>query len=225
MHENRLYFLSLLSQNTIQLSDLTLFHCSPTHTYVTNAHFTSATVHERLQETLVYLRKQNLLYTWICGPLDRPASLSHHLKEYGLSADEFIGMYAHTHYIDHAYPIKRVTRLAEMRYFEQLHDFELLCANHSLFSNSNCELYVLFNNGEAVTTGIIVFYSGVAGIYYLATKLDERKKGFAHAMLSFLITRAYTRKYSYVVLQSPASLRHFYNKYSFNESCIFFEFS
>ena len=48
-------------------------------------------------------------------------------------------------------------------------------------------MHLGFLDGLAVVTGILVLHANVAGIYYVITIADQRKKGYGTAMMEHLM--------------------------------------
>ncbi len=178
--------------------------------YVVRASFSEANARQRVKEILSLYKELNIPFSWWVGECDAPAHLSEILLSEGLSyKEEDVGMYLH---LEHFEPptapsglqFERVRSLPRFKDFADvimsigghadLYELIYSKASPALYQNEDnpVELYVGYNKFDQnpLVTGILVLHANAAGIYCVATRPEERRKGFATAMMSFLLARA-----------------------------------
>jgi GNAT superfamily N-acetyltransferase len=118
-----------------------------------------------------------------------------------------------------------------------LHDFALVLANDTqafktyfswiasiLTDDDPIEYYVGYIDGKPVVRGLTCYYAGVAGLHWLSTAPDERKKGYGNAMQEYRLKRAKELGYHIAALQASSEGYSLYRRLGYKECGIFKEF-
>ncbi len=219
-----------------QAFDTTYFSCSiasKNFNYVLDSHYTSENVDNQIQHIKKEFESRNLSWCWIVGPLDTPHDLERHLIQASFKKLESgCGMYCKVESASLCSKPEELT-FEKVLTKKQLEDFNQIhgkIRNHSQFfnqedtlleflndSNASCCLYVGYHNNIPSTTGLLYFHSDVAGIYCIATDIDYRYKGYASAMLQFLLALVQEKKCEIAVLQCWDQIKPLYKKNGFQE--------
>jgi len=86
------------------------------------------------------------------------------------------------------------------------------------------EVVVGFLDGKPVVSGILVLHANVAGIYYVMTIPEQRKKGFGTAMTERLLQKAKDVGYHLSTLQASSQGKLLYQRMGYKKLSIFFEY-
>ena len=246
MHQHMTYFstyepsLRLLSE-----PDVTVIQ-SPipddTFNYVLSAKFTSDNVANRVKHVIALYTNPKLPFSWWVSSFDTPKQLTSALLTEGLFfKEENIGMY-----LDLSQCIlpedssnlnfTQVLNLPQMRDFTYIIEsiggsteaYEKLYSKVPLScyqQGASFEMHIATLHNIPVVSGLIVFYADVAGLYYVATTPDQRKKGYGTAMMTYLLKRAQSRNYQIATLQASSEGKTLYERLGFKESCSFKEYA
>lgn len=209
--------------------------------YVLAAHFTPEDAKERIKEVIAHYSRLNLPFSWWVGPQDTPHNLDVLLMAEGLALKEDdVGMALDLTHFDAAYEsplsFERVNNQKLMRDFADIivsiggnpDAYEIFYSKipaSLLQEGAALEMYVGYLDGTPVITGILVFHADVAGIYYVATNPDYRKRGYGTAMMLHLIRRAQNKGYTLSTLTASREGKNLYARLGFKEYCVFREFA
>lgn len=169
---------------------------------------------------------------WVSLSCDRPSTLPQLLLNHGLSPTESeVGMYKYLKGGRGHAAISRVEDKESLRGFANVivsigappQLYEVIYAPLDL-SALPLELYVLHDEGRIVTTGVVVFHADVAGIYYICTHPDYRRRGFGMQMMEHLLARAHEKGHAIATLQASKQGEPLYKKMDFRTLCHFQEF-
>ena len=224
--------------------DIRIFVCpgvyDSTFNFVLRARFRPENVEKRVLETLSIFRENKLPLSWYIGPKDTPSNLPEMLVKSGLvCVDENVGMFLEIK--SFVYKPQQKVKFQRVLTSAQLQDFDLVNIKSGesphfdlLFKDlpssvygegSPIEFYVGYVDGVPIVSGILVLYAGVAGIYYIATVPEERRKGYAIAIMGMLFERALKLGYDIATLQATEDGKHLYRKLGFLECCHFAEYN
>lgn len=201
-----------------------------TFNYILETHFTKETASARIEQVSDYFKQKNVPWTWWVGPGDTPEDLEIDLDKHGfVKAEESTGMYCHVQstmmHNNAAIDFCRVTNKSLLQDFYNVHasrDFDCVWSKISsrfFLENSPLEFYVGYVAKKPVTAGLVVFHADVGGIYSVATAEQERKKGYATALMQFLLKRIEDRGYQYATLTAVDEAKNIYKKLGFEECC------
>lgn len=198
--------------------------------YILETHFTKETARARIGQTADYFKQKNVLWTWWVGPGDTPEDLEADLADSGfIKTEESIGMFCPIQKL--TLPNKagiffqRVRNDTLLKDFYKVHDSHYFDTVWSKISprffqhSSDFEFYVGYVADKPVTAGLVVFHANIAGIYSVATSQDERKKGYATALMQFFLKRIEDRGYHYATLTAVDEAKNLYKKLGFKECC------
>ena len=209
-----------------------------TFNYVLDADFSHNEIKNKIAEITNYFIKRNIPFSWWISPHDRPANLAHSLEEYGYLNTEnntamFFDLDAWNGHIK-AIPKLEIIRANDRK---SLQDFALVLANEEaafkkyyswiasiLTDDDPIEYYVGYVDGKPVVRGLACYYGQVAGLYWLSTTPDERKKGYGAAMQEYRLKRAKDLGYSIAVLQASSEGYSLYKKLGYKECGVFREY-
>lgn len=242
MHLQMIYFAKFLpGMELISQPDATLVQTESmddSFNYVLGAHFEPSTVHTRIESILDLYRRRNLPFSWWVSDIEDTPQLPSLLKEHGLSLKETnVGMYLQ---LDRekefiSPQIKRVAGLRELQEFSRIITeiggpkdcYEKIYQPLPALlyqEGAPLEMYLLYDaEGKVITTGLLLFHANVAGIYYIATTPQHRKRGYASLMMKFLINRAKDKGYTIAILAASEQGKPVYQKLGFRECCQFSE--
>lgn len=86
-------------------------------------------------------------------------------------------------------------------------------------------MHVAYLNQQPIATGILVLHANAAGIYYVATALNQQKKGHGTAMMEHLLTLAKAKGYHLSTLQASQEGKSLYERQGFQPLTTFKEYA
>lgn len=214
-----------------------------TFNYVIFAKFTKENVLEKATHIIQLFKTQNLPFSWWIGESDSPSTLSNTLLNLGLTfKEQDAGMFLALENFSNAsfetppLEFQKIHSLQGLKDFSQVlidlggnvQIFDLIYKKiplHLLQKDSPFEMHIAYLDKKPIVTGILVFHENVAGIYYIATVKNQRKKGYGTAMMQYLLNRAKTKGFSSAVLQSSHEGKNLYQRLGFTQCCVFNEYS
>jgi ribosomal protein S18 acetylase RimI-like enzyme len=201
--------------------------------YVFENHFKKDSANIRIKEIIEFFKQKNVPWTWWVSPGDTPDELECELSKFGFAkTEEYRGMFCdmsarnillHLPNID----VKKVRTISQLRDFYTVHaseNFDNIWRKMSrkIFDDySALEFYVGYADQKPVTAGLVVFHAGIAGIYSVATDQHERKKGYATALMDFLLNRIEEKGYEHAVLSTSANVKMLYGRLGFQDMCVY----
>jgi len=208
-----------------------------TFNVVIDAHFKKSNLDQKIYEIVKIFKEKKLPFSWWISPYDTPYNLKDELISKGFKLQENLyGMYL----ILKNYRPKTLKRLDIINVqtvdelkkfcsisFDNPKVFETIYSkipSKALEKETVYRIFLGFKNKKAVTTGILAFHANVAGIYFIVTLPEERKKGYATEMMYYLLNQAKMAKYNIAILQSTEAGLKLYNEMGFVECCVFQEY-
>lgn len=236
------YYAQYLNQvDLIRIPGFTLVNSNlpdDTFNYVLEADFSVAEANAKIEEVVDYFAQRKVPYSWWISPHDKPADLAHHLECYDFkNTENNQAMYLDLDSWNE--DTIEPSNLKILRAFDEktLHDFALVLANDKdafknyfswiasiLTDDDPIEYYVGYVNGKPVVRGLICYYAQVAGLHWLSTAIDERKKGYGKAMQEYRLKRAKELGYHIAVLQASNEGYPLYLKLGYRPCGVFREF-
>ena len=211
--------------------DIALFNSDIPHDEFNNVFDARFENGERIQ----HVTKQfNHPFSWWIYDLDTPVNLDEQLVAHGYhQKGEVVGMVAPIEsYPEATNKIERVLTHSQLKTFFHLHNptpiFNPLIESlspHLIEEGAPMEIYLLYEKGKPVTTGIAYFHANVVGIYYLLTEESHRKKGYAKQMMHHLLNRAKSLGYHLATLQSSKMGQPLYTQLGFTPLSTYKEFT
>lgn len=222
---------------TAQLKDdISFVHSTipdETFNYVFENHFNNDSANARIKQVVEFYTQKNVPWTWWVSPGDMPENLEQKLSEAGLvKTEEYNGMYCYVskRIIPPNLPniqCMRVRDKSQLREFYRINaseHFDRVWSKMSakIFDDSSpLEFYVGYLDQKPVTAGLVVFHADIAGIYSVATDEQERKKGYATALMSCLLDRIEKRGYTFAALSASDDVKNLYEKLGFQDMCVY----
>lgn len=212
-----------------------------TFNYVLRSRWSSKQAKHCIQETSSLFEEKGLPFSWWTSPSDTPAPFSQELLSQGFSfKEENIGM----HCLLDGLAFHAPSPLSFCR-VEKEEDVEAFCSvlvsiglhpqtfpliyqplPKILYQEGAClEMYLGWAGSVPVVTGMIVFHAHAAGLYYVATCPEERKKGYGTAMMKHLLNRAQRKGYHLATLQASQEGKGLYERLGFSCSSSFKEYT
>lgn len=209
-----------------------------TFNYALEADFSSAEAAQKILEVTNYFLERNIPYSWWVSPYDRPSDLDKHLENHGyFNTENNVAMYFDLDAWDGQVLLIPSLEIIRARDEKTLRDFALVLTNDResfktyfswiasiLTDDDPIEYYVGYVNGKPVVRGLSCYFAQVAGLHWLSTAPDERKKGYGAAMQQFRLKRAKELGYHIAVLQASLQGYPLYQKLGYKECGVFKEF-
>lgn len=211
-----------------------------TYNYVISTQFTKENASERIEEVMSLYNEKGLpFFWWVSEVCDTPSDLKSILKTKGLSQFSVeTGMYLELY--DYAYPHEDAT-IRRVEINTLLEDFVKVLVSvegHSevykkiyddlplglIQEGTPFEFYLLYEESQPVVSGLVIFHANVAGIYYIYTHPNHRRKGLATKMTHYLLSRARAKGYWIATLQATEMGKSLFQRLGFTEICLFYEY-
>lgn len=209
---------------------------------VISARFSPVNFFSRVNDVINLFENPKRPFTWWVGPLDTPKNLQEALISQGMVLQEVNeGMYLE---IEEFIPSYNPRNLSFQRILNPFHlkDFYEIILNFDVNSkafkelysqippylyskDSNFGFYVGFFENKPVVSGILFVNEGVAGIYYILTSPEYRKRGFATLMMEYLLQQVKEKGISLAILLASKEGKQLYNKMGFRACGYFFEYT
>lgn len=230
------------SQEVVWQKDVTIVRSTiqdDTFNLVFDAKFEDGKALTRIQEVEMLFGKTP--FAWWVGENDRPADLSIQLtKAHYVKKEENIGMYllldAFTSpLVNPELQIERILEPAGLEEFckvfagiggypnafEEYHSM----LPKALYRKGPFEFYIGNIDGKAVCTGLLLLHAHTAGIYWIMTLPEYRRKGLGTAMMLALIERAKRQGYHLATLQASEEGAGLYERLGFQKLIHYWEYA
>lgn len=203
-----------------------------TFNYILRADFDLSSSSEKIEQVNHYFHEKHLPFSWWIGPSDQPKNLAHLLEKYGYqNTENNIAMYLNLESWSDSFTMPAELKIERVQDKAGLQDFALVLSNDpKAFStyfdwlseiitrDDPIEFYVGYVNNKPVVRGLTCYYAQVAGLHWLSTCVEERKKGYGTAMQQFRLHRAKKLGYHIAVLQASHEGYPLYQKLGY-QSC------
>ncbi len=214
-----------------------------TYNYVLDAEFSDDQASSRVKEITSSFFKKEIPFSWWVGPKPASSRLTKLFDYFGLEeGEENIGMIldmekGSQQEFRSSNDIRRISNPMQLLEFCSIHEaigidgameaykeiYQKLPSN--VYSEgANLELYVMCKDDRPVCSGVLLFHAGVAGIYFIATPPDERRKGYATELMSHLLHRVKQEEYPYATLTASVEGKPVYEKIGFRPLCSYQEY-
>ena len=189
----------------------------------------------RVQETLAWFSARRLPMIWCVGPSSMPRDLGEHLSAQGLAPGGPPGRAVDLHALNDGLPtpkglvVRRISDQDMLRTWVHTTSigFDLSPAVeqglYEMLSSIGLELptrlYLGLLDGEPVATSKLFLAAGVAGIYWVATIPEARRRGIGTAITLAPLRDAREMGYRIGVLEAFEAGRNVYERIGFREGC------
>jgi GrpB-like predicted nucleotidyltransferase (UPF0157 family)/GNAT superfamily N-acetyltransferase len=225
----------------IRIPGFTLVNSSlqdDTFNYILDADFSSAEANDKISEITNYFTEKNIPFSWWVSLFDKPEDLSEYLERNGYqNTENNTAMYLDLDTWNDTIPVIPELKIIRAQDEKTLHDFALVLANDeaafkqyfswiaaTLTDDDPIEYYVGYINGKPVVRGLSCYFAQVAGLHWLSTAPDERRKGYGAAMQQYRLQRAKELGYHVAVLQASSEGYPLYRRLGYKECGVFREF-
>lgn len=209
-----------------------------TFNYVIDADFRSEDADRKITEVTDYFIKKKTPFSWWVSPHDKPDNLSAYLEDKGYeNTENNCAMYLDLDALNEeisSLPSLEIIRATDEK---TLQDFALVLTNDKkafktyfswvasmLTDDDPIEYYVGYVDGKPVVRGLSCYFAQVAGLHWLSTAPDARKKGYGTVMQQYRLKRAKELGYHVAVLQASHEGYSLYKRLGYNECGSFREF-
>lgn len=231
----------------IRIPGYTLINSSlkdDTFNYVIDADFVTQEVEQKIKEISQYFHQKKLPFTWWIAPNDQPADLANHLEQQGFqNSENNIAMFLDLDQWQKPRQFENHNESNEKLQIVRALDEKTLLDFASILTNDDSnfktyfswvskvlsqqdpiEFYVGYINHQPVVRGLICYYAGIAGLYWLSTKENARQRGYGTAMQYYRLQRAKQLGYHIAVLQASKQGLPLYKKLGYQECGVFKEY-
>jgi len=180
------------------------------------------------------IKELNISALWYVTPSSRPSNLKSLLNEHGFSYLKDWNAMAIDTTINRNfdYPsgleVKEVKQLSELENWAQVlvEGFEIEGKRKELYKNyfinlgtedSNIHFYLGILDEKPSASALLFEGQEAAGIYYVGTITEARRKGVAEAMTNHLLNEAKNKGFNITVLHASGAGCHLYKKIGFKE--------
>lgn len=195
-------------------------------------------VNETINDVFVFFKEENLPFLWITGPLSRPTNIIDLIrKKHKINIIDNPGMA----YVLANLPKTRIEfddfdiiKVDNKQTYQDFMDvivdsmegeewkerIALFLDNHyTLHTSKNTSAFIGYYKGDPVSTSVVHYSQGVAGLYWIVTKKHARRRGYGTAMTYAPIYEAKKRGYNVVILHASEMGFPVYSKIGFEEYC------
>ncbi|WP_414470196.1 GNAT family N-acetyltransferase [Methanobacterium sp. ACI-7] len=198
------------------------------------ANLDKTTVYTTIRHVISRIKDLNISALWFTAPMTNPKNLPNLLKDQEFTyQNSWKAMAIDLKTLDPSFDtpkcleIKEVTNLEELKIWTDIlvksFEFPLFGDSYKKYfinaglNNLNFNYYLGFFNGKPVTTSILFKGEGAAGLFYIGTINEARRKGIANAMVNYLLRLSKNEGYNICVLQASEIGYHLYKKIGFKE--------
>lgn len=209
-----------------------------TFNYVLAADLLPNTVDSAIRSICQLYGEKDVPFSWWVGPYSKPDDLTDHLERHGfVNTESNIAMYFDLDEWDGVINPLPELDIIQAKDEKTLRDFALVLANDKkaftqyfswiaavLSGDDPIEYYVGYVNGTPVVRGLSCYFAQVAGLHWLSTADNERKKGYGAAMQYHRLKRAKELGYHIAVLQASEQGYSLYRKLGYKECGVYKEY-
>lgn len=211
---------------------------SPLCGWIFRAQLAADDIEEEIDQALSPFVSRRLPVIWNTDPSTRPPDLETHLLQYGLApVFELAGMAAYLDTLVENLHAPAGLQILPVSSSETLRQWaEAFVAGFNIAGNSEASVYDLFTSlvfdpdipwyhfvglldGAPVATSAMVVGAGVAGIYFVATVPQTRRRGVGSLLTLAPLKKAIDMGYKIAVLHASPMAVSMYRSLGFKEYC------
>jgi len=200
------------------------------------ANFTEQEVKEKVSTLISQAKRKNIPFMWGVGALSKPYNLGDYIVKAGLIKHESPGMYLNLTEIDETkYQVAldqskiKIERVSNPKEEEQWSDICSTAFGMEKIKDEVgriwrvifkfCDSYLATIEGKPVGASLVLYGSGVAGIYCVAVCSEYRNRGIGKAITMAPLLQAKKKGYEISVLTASQLGFSVYSKIGFKECC------
>ncbi|MGZ7050233.1 MAG: GNAT family N-acetyltransferase [Methanobacterium sp.] len=198
------------------------------------ANFNESSASTDIEHLISKIRKLKISVLWFVTPMSRPKNLKDLLKDHGFTPLNYWKSMAialekipERINIPEGLKIKEVFNLEELRIWTDIlvksFEFPKIAVSYKKYfinlgaQNPNFQYYLGFFNGKAVSSAVLYKGGGAAGLFYIGTVPEYRRKGISKAMTCYLLNEAKNEGYTISTLQASEMGYPLYKKIGFEK--------
>ncbi len=198
------------------------------------ANFNESDASANIEQIVSKIKKLNLSVSWYVTPQSRPANLQNLLKDHGFTYQEDWKSMAidlktipEKFNIPEGMAIKEVLNLEELKTWTDVlvnsFEFPKIVGSYKKYfinagiQNLNFKYYLGLFNGNPAASAVLFNGERAAGLFYIGTAPEFRRKGIAQAMVYHILNEAKNKGYNISILQASEMGHQLYKKIGFKE--------
>ena len=200
------------------------------------ANFTEQEVKEKVSTLISQAKRKNIPFMWWVGALSKPHNLGDYLVKAGLIKHESPGMYLNLTEIDETKYQEaldqskiKIERVSNPKEEEQWIDIGSTAFGMDEVKDEGgpiwrvcfkfCDSYLATIEGKPVGVSLVLYGSGVAGIYCVGVSSEYRNRGIGKAITMAPLLQAKKKGYEISVLTASQLGFNVYSRIGFKECC------
>ena len=230
------YFLNLGHLNNDEVCDMPEIKYIFTNwqSRIFMANFNESLASANVKQVISRIKELNISVLWFVTPMSRPKNLPNLLENHGFKYQKNWKAMAidlktvpESFNIPEGMEIKEVLSLEELKIWADVlvesFEFPKIAVSYKKYfinartQNHNFHYYLGFLNGKPVICAALFKGEGAAGLFYIGTIHEARRKGIALAMVYYLLSEAKNKGYDLSILNASELGHHLYKKIGFKE--------
>ena len=198
------------------------------------ANFNDSNASENIEKIISMIKKLHISVLWYTTPANRPKKIQNLLMDHGFKYQSKWKSMAidlkkvpKEFNIQNGITIKEVLNLNQLKIWTNIlvksFEFPLFAVSYKKYfcklgvENRNFHYYLGFLNENPVTSAIIFKGEEAAGLFYIGTVPEARRKGIAQAMTCYILTKAKNEGYNICTVQASEMGYPIYKKIGFKQ--------
>ena len=236
-HNTAKYFLNLGLLNNDEVCDTSKIKYIFTKNWqnrIFMANFNESNASTRIEQVISRIKELNISTSWYITPQSRPANLQNLLKDHGFTYQENwksmaidLKIVPESFSIPEDMEIKEILNLEDLKIWADVlvesFEFPKIAVSYKKYfikpgiKNLNFQYYLGILNGKPVASAVLFEGEGAAGLFYIGTIPEARRKGIALAMVYYLLNEAKNKGYNISILNASELGYPLYKKIGFKE--------
>jgi len=205
---------------------------------VWNSNIPSEVVVKKIKENITFFEKRQVPFLWVIGPSSRPKNMGELLIKNGLTVTKQPGMAHNLKTLDAEREILNKLEILKVENAETLEvwndifltgfgmskellsDFFYKAFSFMLLNDTpSASAFLAYYDGNPVSSSVVCYEAGVAGIYNVTTLEEARGKGIGTAITLAPLHEAKKLGYEIAILRSSEMGLNMYKRMGFKEYC------